>query len=173
MLLMLAAAMLFQSCGTRRIKEGDEVKLVFAESKYRSDKDYFRENQSGVSKDQSNAKKIAIQNARQALAASVQARVKMVIENYVRTMRLDNGILDENDMQELAYTIVNTQLSGVDIIGEKAFRLDDGSYRYHICIEVSKEAIEKALEAELMNSESLAAGFDKECFRKIFNEKME
>ena len=80
-----AAAFAAVSCGNpAKLSKGKKVELVFNDDKYRTDDQFFRESQSGVSKDLANAKKIAIQNARQEMATNLTATVQRVIENYIR-----------------------------------------------------------------------------------------
>lgn len=75
-----------------------------------------------------------MQNCRQDLAAAIQADVKLVIENYVKNQ--DTGVSAEHKSryQELAYTAVGQQLRDVQVVEEKMFRQDNGSFRYYVCM---------------------------------------
>ena len=108
-----------------------EEAIPLSGPQYRSDAEYYRAVQNGVSTERSTAQKIAMQNCRQDLAAAIQADVKTVIENYVKNQ--DTGISAEHksQYQELAYTAVNQQLRDVQIVEEKMFRQDNGSMRYY------------------------------------------
>lgn len=173
--MLLSSLLAMVSCGSANkaasSQEETAVDLVFVEEKYMSDDTHFRANQSGESRDMSIAKKIAVQNTRQELAAHVQAQVQMVVENYLRQLNVESGLRNEQDMQELAYTIVNTTLSGTRIIGEKAFKKADGVYRYHVCMELDKQSLIDSLEDKIAKDEKLV-NINKAEFRKIFEEKI-
>ncbi|MFR4024873.1 MAG: hypothetical protein ACLTZY_02910 [Alistipes indistinctus] len=107
-----------------------------AAHEYRSNAEYYRAVQNGVSIERSTAQKIAMQNCRQDLAAAIQADVKLVIENYVKNQ--DTGVSAEHksQYQELAYTAVGQQLRDVQVVEEKMFRQDNGSFRYYVCMQL-------------------------------------
>ncbi len=177
--IMCAVAVLaLSSCGASRkmvdITEGqEEVKLIFTEAKYRTDKNYFRDNQSGISKDLSNAKKIAVQNTRQALAAAVSAQVQLLVENYMNVQSSESEVMfDVNEIEELGAAIVNQQLSGIEMVEERSFKLPDGSYRYHVCMQFPKGDLYKAINKALVGNEKLKLKLAKEDFQKYFNEKI-
>lgn len=118
------------------------------------------------------AKKVAMQNARQDLAATVQHEVKAVIENYGQNAAV--GAKNENEAlyQEMARTVINQQMNGVELVGEKLFRLEDGSYRYHVCLQMSRESLGAGLSDALSNDDRLKLEFDKAQFKKVFDEEM-
>ena len=74
-----------------------EEAIPLSGPQYRSDAEYYRAVQNGVSTERSTAQKIAMQNCRQDLAAAIQADVKTVIENYVKNQ--DTGISAEHKSQ--------------------------------------------------------------------------
>ena len=139
---------------------------------YRGDKDFYRAVQNGASADRSVAQKIATQNCRQALAANIQADVQVVIENYVKSQ--NTGVATENkaQYQELAYSVVNQRLADVQVVDEKIYREDNGQYRFYICLQMPKAAIEEAVENAIANDAKLNLEFDREQFKKIFVEQM-
>ena len=71
-----------------------EEAIPLSGPQYRSDAEYYRAVQNGVSTERSTAQKIAMQNCRQDLAAAIQADVKTVIENYVKNQDTVTKILD-------------------------------------------------------------------------------
>lgn len=139
---------------------------------YRSDAEYYRAVQNGVSTERSTAQKIAMQNCRQELAATIQADVKAVMENYVKNQ--DTGVTAEqkSQYQELAYTAVNQQLRDVQIVEEKIYRQDNGSFRYYVCMQMPKAALESAVEEAIAKDAKLNLEFDRAQFKKIFEEQM-
>ena len=139
---------------------------------YRSNAEYYRAVQNGVSTERSTAQKIAMQNCRQELAATIQADVKAVMENYVKNQ--DTGVTAEqkSQYQELAYTAVNQQLRDVQIVEEKIYRQDNGSFRYYVCMQMLKAALESAVEEAIAKDAKLNLEFDRAQFKKIFEEQM-
>ena len=113
-----------------------EEAIPLSGAQYRSNAEYYRAVQNGVSTERSTAQKIAMQNCRQDLAAAIQADVKLVIENYVKNQ--DTGVSAEHksQYQELAYTAVGQQLRDVQVVEEKMFRQDNGSFRYYVCMQL-------------------------------------
>ena len=175
-LIALAAVISVVSCGAsrklERISEGGQgVDIIFSGSEYRTDKKYFRDNGFGVSKDLANAKKIALQNSRQSIAAMVHAAVKMLVDNYAATQNADaTSVIDGNDLQELGRTVVDTQLSGLEVVEEKAFRQPDGTYRYHVCMQLDKDNLSKAMSKALDKDVNTRLRADKDKFRAYFDE---
>lgn len=166
------------SCGpskrTTSVTKGEkEVNLIFNGPEYRSDKKYFRDNGFGVSNDMANAKKIAMQNARQAIASMVHSTVKMLVDNYAVTQSADGSeYYDGNDLEVLGRTVVETQLSGLEVMEEKAFRQNDGTFRYHVCMQLSKDNLSKAMSNAIDEDAKTKLRVDKEAFKKYFDEKI-
>ena len=106
------------------------------------------------------------------LAAAIQADVKLVIENYVKNQ--DTGVAAEHksQYQELAYTAVGQQLRDVQVVEEKMFRQDNGSFRYYVCMQLPKAALEAAIEDAIAKDAKLNLEFDRAQFKKIFEEQM-
>ena len=149
-----------------------EEAIPLSGAQYRSDAEYYRAVQNGVSTERSTAQKIAMQNCRQDLAAAIQADVKLVIENYVKNQ--DTGVSAEHksQYQELAYTAVGQQLRDVQVVEEKMFRQDNGSFRYYVCMQRPKAALEAAIEDAIAKDAKLNLEFDRAQFKKIFEEQM-
>ncbi|BBL01608.1 MAG TPA: hypothetical protein DCP30_04825 [Alistipes sp.] len=149
-----------------------EEAIPLSGAQYRSNAEYYRAVQNGVSTERSTAQKIAMQNCRQDLAAAIQADVKLVIENYVKNQ--DTGVSAEHksQYQELAYTAVGQQLRDVQVVEEKMFRQDNGSFRYYVCMQLPKAALEAAIEDAIAKDAKLNLEFDRAQFKKIFEEQM-
>lgn len=177
---ILSLTLLFASCSSSKkaaksmpVTPGEiEVTVPLGGPEYQSNAEYWRAVQSGTSKDMSMAKKVAMQNARQELAATVQHQVKAVIENYGQNAAMGANNENEALYQEMARTVINQQMNGVELVGEKLFRLEDGSYRYHVCLQMSREALGTGLSDALSNDDRLKLEFDKAQFKKVFDEEM-
>ncbi len=181
--LMGAAALLLvagaSSCSSSKKAAGAQAPSGMVEEtvplsgpQYRSDAEYYRAVQNGVSSDRSTAQKIAMQNCRQELAANVQADLQLVVENYVREQNTGVAAENKSQYQEMAYTAVQQQLRDVQIVDEKIFRQENGSYRFYVCLQMAKATVEKAVEEAIANDAKLNLEFDREQFKKIFEERM-
>ncbi|MBO7194975.1 MAG: hypothetical protein J6V27_02945, partial [Alistipes sp.] len=115
---------------------------------------------------------VALQNARQELAATVQAQVKAVIESYGQNASADNKTQAESLYQELTRTVVNQTLVGADIAGEKLFKTKEGNYRYHVCLQLSKEKVAEEVAKQLSEDEIMKLEFDRERFKQIYDEEL-
>jgi hypothetical protein len=173
--LMIVAA--FSSCGASRMANKTPDGMTreatpLTGAKYRSDADYYRATQNGESTERSIAQKIAMQNCRQDLAAAIQTDMSVVIENYAKSQNTGLSSEAQEQYQELAYTVVNQQLRDVQVVEERLFREDNGSFRYYVCLQVSKEALKAAIEEAITKDAKLRVEFDRAEFSKIFEEKM-
>lgn len=158
---------------TDPIAKGDkEVAIPLSGAEYRSDKKYWRAVQMGTSSDVSMAKKVAMQNARQDLAATVESQMKAVIENYGQNAAAGSKNQNEALYQELTRTVINRTLVGVELVEEKLFKTENGDYRYHVCLQISKDAMQEQLANELSENEILKLEFDRERFKKIYDEEL-
>ncbi|MBE6250498.1 MAG: hypothetical protein E7111_02465 [Bacteroidales bacterium] len=151
-----------------------EQVLPLSEAKYHSDAQYYRAVQSGVSPERSMAKKIAIQNARQELAATIQSDIKTVTENYAKQMNLSSDQVPgyESRMTELTYSVVSQTLTGATVIEEKLYTEPNGTFRHYVCMELSKEEMKEAVLAKLKNDEKLLSDFNLSEFKKLYDQKM-
>lgn len=168
------------SCSSSKASKGKpiskgevEIAIPLSGPDYSSNKHYWRSVQMGTSTEVSMAKKVALQNARQDLAATVQAQIKAVLENYGQNANVDNRAQSENLYQELTRTVVNQTLVGADIAGEKLFQTEDGNYRYHICLQMSKDAVANEMIKQLSEDEIMKLEFDRERFKKVYDEELE
>lgn len=174
MLILVAGA---YSCGSSR-KSKSPAGLIedlapLTGAKYRSDADYFRAVQNGVSPEKSVAQKIAMQNCRQELAANIQAELRIVIENYLNVQRTSSRSNSEAQYQDLAYTVVKQKIVDVQVVEEKMYREEsNGYYRYYVCLQLPKASLEKAFEEAVSKNETLNLEFDRTEFKKIFDSMM-
>ncbi|MGN0007373.1 MAG: hypothetical protein ACI35T_04685 [Alistipes sp.] len=151
-----------------------EQTLPFSEAKYHSDADAYRAVQSGVSTEMSMAKKIAIQNASQEIAAAVQTDLSSVIENYAKSQKLPSQEVPayEESLTELTYSVVQQTISGITLVDEKMFKESNGAYRYFVCMELSKEGLKNNILEKVKNDEKLSSDFAYEEFKKIYEQKL-
>jgi hypothetical protein len=154
--------------------KGDtEISLPLSGPEYRSNKDYWRSVQMGTSPNMAMAKKVAMQNARQELASTIESEVKSMMESYGRNVDIDAQSKYESIYEELTRTVVNQKLAGVEVIEEKIFKTEAGAYNYYVCMQVSKREVEEEIVKELSNDQILNTEFERERFRKAFNEEFD
>ena len=67
---------------------------------------------------------------------------------------------------------VGQQLRDVQVVEEKMFRQDNGSFRYYVCMQLPKAALEAAIEDAIAKDAKLNLEFDRAQFKKIFEEQM-
>lgn len=149
-----------------------EIKVPFSESKYKTDKNFFRAVQSGTSPDMATAKKIAMVNAKSELASSIQTTVKVVTDNYTNQRSFANKQEFENKFEELSRQVTNQMLSNVVIMDEKMLKDENDKYTSWLAIEMSKDEVLKNLTDQISNEEKLQIDFDKYQYEKIFNQEM-
>ena len=150
-----------------------EISVPFSESKYKSDKEFFRAKQSGKSQDLATSKKIALQNAKSELAGNIKAVVKRVTDQYTNQRTVGDKQDFENKFEELAREVVDQTLTDVRIIDEKIFKETDGRYSYWVAIETSKQSILEGVAAKITKNEKLQLDYDKKKFEEVFNSEME
>lgn len=180
LLIACCAALTCASCSSSKKASKSQVPAGMVEEviplsgpQYRSDAEYYRAVQNGVSTERSMAQKIAMQNARQELAAAVKADLAQVTENYARSQHMEANKGYQSQMTEMAYTVVDQQLANVGVVAEKLYRETDGSFRYYVCLEMSKDALANQLSNALDSAQSAELEFNKEEFRKIFKEQLD
>lgn len=171
------AIVAFAGCkGTKKLAKttgAQEITVPFSESKYKSDKDFFRAKQMGKSPDLATAKKIALQNAKAELAGNIKALVKRVTDQYTNQRTVGNKQEFENKFEELSREVVDQTLTDVKIMDEKIFKETDGGYSYWAAIEVSKQSILDGVNNNISKNKKLQLDYDKKKFEDVFNSEME
>lgn len=150
-----------------------EISLPFSSKEYFSDKENFRSTSSGNSPDLQTAKKIALQNAKSQMASLITSTIKKVTDQYTEQRTIDKNTDFNNKFEELAREVTNQELTDVKIIGEKAFKEQNGSYTYWIAIEANKMEILNGIQKSISANKKLEQDYDKKKFEEIFNSEME
>jgi len=150
-----------------------EINIPFSNSKYQTDKNFFRAVQNGTSPDMATAKKIAIINAKSELAGNIQTLVKTVTDNYTNQRTFTNKQEFENKFEELSRQVTNQLLTNVVAIDEKMLKNKEGQYICWIAIEMNKDEVLKNLGDQISKENKLQIDFDKYQYEKIFNQEME
>ncbi len=155
--------------------EGEtEVKVLCSGPEYFTDNKVFRANALGESMDQATAKKKAMSNARADLAASINTRVKAVVDNYVNSREMQNREEIGERYEALAREVVDQQLTGTKTICEKMMKVNStGNYKCYVAIELSAQELLSAYNQRLSSDERLRIDYDYEKFKETFEKEME
>jgi hypothetical protein len=150
-----------------------EISVPFSESKYKSDKDFFRSKNVGKSPDMATAKKIAFQNAKSELAGNIKAVIKRVTDQYTNQRTVGENQEFENKFEELSREVVDQTLTDTRVVDEKVFKESDGKYSYWVAIETSKQAILDGVSDKISKNQKLQLDYDKKKFEEVFNSEMD
>jgi hypothetical protein len=178
-LLAIALMFNFSSCGSsKHATVADrtgaiEISLPFQGPAYRNSATHFRAVNNGKSPDLATAKKIAMVNARNELAANIESTIKAVTENYTQQRRIDDITEFSNKFEELTRQVVSQQLNQVNVMDEKMFQETDGSYTSWVAIEMPVNPIIDEVGKNISRDQSLRQDYDKMLFEKVFNEEMD
>ncbi len=164
------------SCKSRKLKapKGEvEIVVPCSGKDFWSNKEVFRANAVGESKDQMVSRKKAISNARADLASSINTTIKGTIDNYVNSREFNNQEDVEERFEGLTREVINQELAGVETICEKVFTTEDSTYKTYIAIEMSGEDLLGTLNETLSKDERLRIDYDYEKFREEFKREMD
>ena len=96
----------------------------------------------------------------------LHSAVRLLVDNYAATQSSDGTeVVDGKDLQELGRAVVDAQLSGLEIMEEKAFKQADGTFRYHVCVQLDKDSLSKAMGQAIDQDAELKLRADKDSFR--------
>jgi len=175
--MLVALASLFMiACKSKKDatpKGETEVVIPCSGSEFFTTKDAFRSNSIGESQDQVTAKKKALTNARNELAAAIQTTVKTVTDNYVNSREMNKKEELEQRFESLNREVIDQTLSGVRTICEKNMLTQQGTYKSYIAIELSASDLVAKYNERLSKDDRLKIDYDYEKFKDTFNAEME
>lgn len=177
-LLMLAIALPSDAANDRKTKkklkkEGlTEVALPLSGPDYSTNREYFRATQMGEGIDITIAKKIATLNARNALAEQIKTQISTLTKSYVQGSAVGTNKSYSAKFEEMTYAIVDEVLEGSYTKDEKAFRKEDGSYRFYVCLEMPKQEFVQKFENTLTKKEEAKLEENIEKFTKEFKQML-
>lgn len=176
-LIMVASLLSFASCSSsKKLSKATgarELSLPLSGREYQSDRSHFRATQSGKSPDLALSKKIALQNANAELAGIVSKTIKRVMDQYTNQRSVGSVQEYENKVEEMTREVVNQNLQGVRMIGEKIYQEEDKSYTYWVAVEISVKDIQEASENKISKDQRLQLDYDAKKFREQFDSEMQ
>jgi hypothetical protein len=143
------------------------------EDQFRSNAEYYRASAQGASSKLSVAKKIAMQNARAALATKTESTVKRTIDNYVQQQDINDKRETKQKFEEISRTVVRQELNDVRTNCSKVTKKEDSNdYTYYINLEMSKKALIDAMNDEISKKEELKMEYDKQKMEETMEKEM-
>ena len=139
----------------------------------RSDKTYFRANQSANSTDLGMSRDMALLAAKDRLSGLIKTQMKKVSERYQQDRKMAGTSEFQQKVEATTREIINETLLDVGITCEKTMQKQDGSYNTFISIECNKETIYNGVDKGLSSDQKLRQDYDAAKFREVFNEEMD
>ena len=118
------------------------------------------------------AKKIATLNARNAMAEQIKTQISTLTKNYAQGSAVGTNKSYSAKFEEMTYAIVDEVLEGSYTKDEKAFRKEDGSYRFYVCVEMPKQEFVQKFENTLTKKEEAKLEENIEKFTKEFKQML-
>jgi hypothetical protein len=174
-IVVIIATIIIGGCKSREKTPAGEKEVVIPCSgpNYFTTNKVFRSNSIGSSMDQVTSKKIALTNARNDLAQSIQTTVKTVTDNYTNSTSMDKKEQLEQKFESLNREVVDQSLQGIRTICEKLVQTKDGTYKTYIAIELSADDLVKQYNSRLSADDKLKIDYDYQKFKDTFDKEME
>ncbi len=176
--LMLCVFFLAVSC-SNKIKQTDnkfkKIDQPFDAPKYYSDKKHYRSTGQGKSLDLTVAKRIAETNARQAMAAQIEVKVRSVGEQFLQNREISNKLTTTSKYEDITRTVISETLTQVKIIGQESYQSQKGSsgeYIHYVAMEMPTTAIVDEMSEKISSDEELKQDFDLKKFREIYEQEL-
>jgi len=167
-----AAGMLLSSCGTPKPPKG-EVELVLPCSEFKSDRKTFRVYGVGESMDMNVAKKKAMSNAKADLAGMISTTMKVVGDNYVKSVEVNNVEEVLERFEENGRTVIDQELSGVVTVCDRVMKVaKTDKFKYYIAIELDGDKIVKNYYKSLSKNDKILVDYNYEKFKETFEKEM-
>jgi len=178
--MIVISAFVITSCGGSKKMDKDtadrtggfhELKLPCVD-KGQSDKKFFRASSVGHSRDLATSREKALLMTKQRLATLISSTLKSVTERYVNEMEAGEGDEFSQTFENLTRDVVKQKLADIKIICEKTGQKDDGTYETYMAIEMDKDAVLNGINAGISRDKKLETLYDKERFKKTYEEEM-
>lgn len=141
-----------------------EISVPFSDSKYKTDKDFFRSTASGNSPSLEDARSIALLNAKNRLAGVVKTVLSSARRQFTQTMNAGGGKEFESKDSNQTWAFVDQALYSISSIDEKIFKETDNSYTCWVVVEMSTKSILDGVNKEISNDKKLEVNYDQKKF---------
>ena len=169
-----AAGVMMCACGGPKsvAKAEGEVEVSVPCGDYHTDKEFFRGSGSGQSKDLNTAREKARMAANTELAGSISVVIKGTAERYVNDAGQSPADYGET-FETMTRQVINQELSNLSVACNKTMQTRDKMFKVYMAMEVKKDEVFATLERAAANTKKLETIYDREKFRKVYNEEME
>ncbi|MDR1225818.1 MAG: hypothetical protein LBK47_02835 [Prevotellaceae bacterium] len=175
MVLALGASAVLSSCGGAKpiavTQAANEREVSVPCDDQRTDKEFFRGQGVAQSRDLNTAREKARMAANTALAGGISTLIKQVAERYVNDAGQKPSDYSET-FESLSKQVVSQQISNVSVACNKTFQTQDGMYKVYMAVEANKNEVFQALERGAEANKKLETIFNREKFRKNFDDEM-
>lgn len=137
-----------------------------------TDKEFFRGFGIGQSKDLNTARDKARMAANTELAGSISTLIKRVAEKYVNDAGQTSSDYAET-FEAMTKEVIQQQISNVSVACNKTTRTTDNMYKVYMATEARKDEVFATLERNAAANKKLETIYDREKFRKNFNDEMD
>jgi len=172
---VIIASASLNSCASKKAsaKTVGDVEIKIPCNDARSDKNFFRANQTANSTNLGMSKDMALLAAKDRLAGLIETQMKKVSERYQQDRQMSGKSEFQQKVEATTREIVKETLMDVGVICEKTMQKQDGSYNTFISIECNKETIYTGINKGFSKDEKLRQDYDAAKFREVFNEEMD
>lgn len=172
--MLLITGVIMTSCADKKVTKNavGDVSIDIPCSNFKSDKNYFRANQSSNSTDLADSRDNALFAAKRRLAGLIESKIKEVADRYADSRKIAGNSEFSEKIQRESRDIISQELKDINIVCEKTMQKPDGSYNTFIAIECSKETIYNGLNQAISNNQKLRQDYDQMQFKKTFDEEM-
>jgi hypothetical protein len=172
-LALATAGMMLTGCGSKTKTPKGETELVLPCSEFKSDRKTFRVYSFGESADMNVAKKKALSNAKTELAGMVSSTMKVVADNYVKSMEVNNVEEVLERFEENSRTVIDQRLSGVVVACDRVTKVAaTNKFKYYIAIELDGDKIVKDYYKALSKNDKIMVDYNYEKFKETFEKEM-
>jgi len=161
----------FPSCRSSKIGTKLEDMPCFGR-KFWSSKDYLIASGTATSTDRSTAIDMANLRARSALAQKMNSAMEFASEMYTKNFIVGEREDLKTKFRNYALNYGAIELGFISTICEEMHSRRDGKYDFYVAIQVDTESVMRSFERGLRDEE-IDLEFDREQFRKIYEEKIQ
>ena len=157
-------------------------KEPFSDSKYKSDKEFFRATGNGLALNLEMAKTKALIEAQTKITQYIQVNLQTTTSNYMTETEKatatnttsDNELALSKNVMTATQSSAKEVLSNMTVLGEELYVKDGNKYVAWIVVEVSKKGIADRIAKGLSSSSSkvLKIDIDPEKFRQMLEQEM-
>lgn len=174
--ILAVSILFFASCDTvKETARPDTITIVQPcnVKDYPSSTEVLRARAVGVSMSQPTAKKKATSNARGELGTSVEVLMKLVSNNFVESIEVEDREAFKGVFQSTIMEVVKKSMSNTIIVcDELRYNKVTKKYSNYVAIELNAKNLLEKVNTKISEDEELKAKFAEHKFKQIFNEEM-